>query len=93
MPSYTAPVRDMQFILHELLKIDRYQGVLAGFDEATPETVAAILEGAAQLSQEVLQPLNKVGDREGCRLEKGQVITPTGFKEAYTAVIEGAGPA
>ena len=89
MPSYTAPVRDMQFILHELLKIDRYKDVLAGFSEATPDTVAAILEGAAQLSQEVLQPLNKVGDREGCRLKNGEVITPSGFKEAYRAVIDG----
>jgi hypothetical protein len=89
MPSYTAPVRDMQFILHELLKIDRYNGVLVGFDEATPETVAAILEGAAQLSQEVLQPLNRAGDREGCRLENGKVVTPTGFKEAYQAVVDG----
>lgn len=89
MPNYTAPVRDMQFILHELLKIDRYNDVLAGFSEATPETVAAILEGAAQLSQEVLQPLNKVGDREGCRLEKGRVVTPPGFKEAYHALVEG----
>lgn len=89
MPSYTAPVRDIQFILHELLKIERYQGVLAGFDEATPETIAAILEGAAQLSQEVLQPLNKVGDREGCRLENGKVTTPTGFKDAYEALTEG----
>jgi len=89
MPSYTAPVRDIQFILHELLKIERYNGVLAGFDEATPETIAAILEGAAQISQEVLQPLNKVGDREGCRLENGKVTTPTGFKDAYKALIEG----
>jgi acyl-CoA dehydrogenase len=89
MPSYTAPVRDMQFILHELLKIDRYKDVLAGFSEATPDTAAAILEGAAQLSQEVLQPLNKVGDREGCRLKNGEVITPSGFKEAYRAVIDG----
>ena len=89
MPSYTAPVRDMQFILHELLKIDRYNDVLAGFSEATPETIAAILEGAAQISQEVLQPLNKVGDREGCRLENGRVATPSGFKEAYDAVVEG----
>ncbi|MCU0809151.1 MAG: acyl-CoA dehydrogenase family protein, partial [Candidatus Contendobacter sp.] len=89
MPSYTAPVRDIQFILHELLKIERYNGVLAGFDEATPETIAAILEGAAQICQEVLQPLNKVGDREGCRLENGKVTTPTGFKDAYKALIEG----
>ncbi|HRD49050.1 MAG: acyl-CoA dehydrogenase C-terminal domain-containing protein [Candidatus Competibacter sp.] len=89
MPSYTAPVRDMQFILHELLKIDRYQDAISGFAEATPDTIAAILEGAAQLSQDVLQPLNRVGDREGCRLENGKVITPTGFKEAYAAVVEG----
>ena len=89
MPSYTAPVRDMQFILHELLKIDRYNDVLVGFAEATSDTIAAILEGAAQLSQEVLQPLNKVGDREGCRLENGKVITPSGFKQAYDAVVEG----
>ena len=89
MPSYTAPVRDMQFILHELLKIERYHEVLAGFSEATPDTVTAILEGAAQVSQEILQPLNQVGDREGCRLENGQVITPAGFKAAYQAVAEG----
>ncbi|HRX59616.1 MAG TPA: acyl-CoA dehydrogenase C-terminal domain-containing protein [Candidatus Competibacter sp.] len=88
MPSYTAPVRDMRFILHELLKIDRYNNLLPGFAEATPDTVAAILEGAARLSQEILQPLNKVGDREGCRLENGRVITPSGFKEAYLAVVE-----
>ncbi|HHW78059.1 MAG TPA: acyl-CoA dehydrogenase [Xanthomonadaceae bacterium] len=89
MPSYTAPVRDMQFILHELLKIERYNDILAGFSEATPDTIAAILEGAAQLGEEVLQPLNKVGDREGCRLENGKVTTPAGFKEAYRAVVEG----
>ncbi len=89
MPSYTAPVRDMRFILHELLKIERYNDILAGFSEATPDTIAAILEGAAQLGEEVLQPLNKVGDREGCRLENGKVTTPAGFKEAYRAVVEG----
>jgi alkylation response protein AidB-like acyl-CoA dehydrogenase len=89
MPSYTAPVRDMQFVLHELLKMDRYNDVLAGFADATPDTVAAILEGAAQLSQEVLQPLNQVGDHEGCRLENGKVTTPVGFKAAYDAVIDG----
>ncbi|MCP5159549.1 MAG: acyl-CoA dehydrogenase C-terminal domain-containing protein [Gammaproteobacteria bacterium] len=89
MPSYTAPVRDMRFILHELLKIDRYQDLIPGFAETTPDTVAAILDNAAQLSEEALQPLNVVGDREGCRLEKDQVITPTGFKAAYRTVVEG----
>ena len=89
MPSYTAPVRDMQFILHELLKIERYNDLLPGFSDATPDTIAAILEGAAQFSQEVLQPLNPVGDREGCRLVNGKVITPSGFKEAYQTVVDG----
>ena len=64
MPSYTAPVRDMQFILHELLKTDRYQDLIPGFAETTPDTSAAILNSAAQLSEKVLQPLNMVGDRE-----------------------------
>lgn len=89
MPSYDAPVRDMQFILHELLKIERYQGVMAGFSEAPPDTVAAVLDGAARLSQEVLQPLNAVGDQEGCRLEQGVVHTPSGFKAAYRTLVEG----
>lgn len=89
MPTYTAPVRDMQFILHELLKIDRYQDLIPGFAETTPDTVAAILESAAQISEEVLQPLNRVGDLEGCTLQNGEVTTPSGFKEAYQAVIDG----
>jgi len=89
MPSYTAPVRDMQFILHELLKIERYNDLMPGFSDATPDTIAAILEGAAQFSQEVLQPLNQVGDREGCRLVNGKVVTPSGFKEAYQTVVDG----
>jgi len=92
MPSYTAPVRDMQFVLHELLKIERYAATLPGFAEATPETVEAVLTGAARLSENVLQPLNAIGDREGCRLEQGQVSTPSGFKQAYTAVVEGGWP-
>lgn len=89
MPSYTAPVRDMQFILHELLKIDRYGDVLAGFADANAETVRAVLEGAAQISEELLLPANKIGDQLGCRWQHGQVVTPSGFKEAYRSVVEG----
>lgn len=89
MPTYTAPVRDMQFVLYELLKIERYQDLMPSFAEATPDTAAAILESAAQLSEQVLQPLNAVGDREGCQLANGEVRTPSGFKEAYQAVTEG----
>lgn len=89
MPTYTAPLPDMQFILHELLNIDRYRGVIPCFAETTPDTVAAILESAAQISEDVLQPLNRIGDVEGCKLKSGQVTTPTGFKEAYQTLIDG----
>lgn len=89
MPSYIAPVRDMGFILHELLKIDRYSEVMAGFADANAETIDAILEGAARISQELLLPINTSGDQEGCQWQNGQVITPRGFKEAYHSLVEG----
>jgi acyl-CoA dehydrogenase len=73
----------MQFVLHELAGLDQV-GKLPGFEDATPDTVAAILEEAAKFATEVLDPLNAVGDREGARrLEDGSVKTPTGFKDAY----------
>lgn len=66
MPSYTAPVTDMRFVLHEVLNIQNYANI-PGFADATPDTIDAILEGGAQIMQEVIQPLNQVGDREGCK--------------------------
>lgn len=88
MPTYTAPVRDMQFILYDLLKIDQYSD-LPGFSEASPDVVSSILDEGAKLTQEVLQPLNQSGDEEGCHLQDGKVTTPKGFKEAYSTYIEG----
>ncbi len=88
MPSYTAPVTDMRFVLHEVLNIQNYANI-PGFADATPDTIDAILEGGAQIMQEVIQPLNQVGDREGCKWNNGEVTTPTGFKEAYKAYCEG----
>src|ERR1700735_5731447 len=88
MPSYTAPVQDFLFLFHELLQIEKRTD-LPGFADLTPDMTGAMLEGGAKFFQEVLQPLNQVGDEEGCVLENGVVRTPKGFKEAYDLFREG----
>ncbi|SFM50861.1 acyl-CoA dehydrogenase C-terminal domain-containing protein [Shimia aestuarii] len=87
MPTYTAPVKDMQFVLHDVLNIS--QSDIPGYDELEAEFTNAVLEEAGKLTGEVLAPLNVVGDHEGCRLENGVVYTPTGFKDAFEQVKEG----
>lgn len=87
MPSYTAPVKDMQFVLHDLLKITEQD--VPGYDELEADFTSAILEEAGKICSEVLQPLNRVGDVEGCTLENGIVRTPTGFKAAFEQMKEG----
>ncbi|GGL66641.1 acyl-CoA dehydrogenase C-terminal domain-containing protein [Wenxinia marina] len=87
MPSYTAPTRDLQFVLHDLLKIS--DSDIPGYADLDRDFTAAIIEEAGRLSSEVLAPLNAVGDREGCRLENGVVRTPTGFREAFDQLREG----
>jgi len=92
MPRYDAPVRDMQFILHDLLSLQSYSN-LDGFADATPDTVDAILEEAGKFSKEVLHPLNMVGDEQGCkRNTDASVKTPDGFKEAYKQLVENGWP-
>jgi hypothetical protein len=89
MPSYKAPVEDVKFILRDVLGIERYNN-LAGFAEASPDVIDAILEEGAKLCEEVIAPLNLSGDQEGCRRNPdGSVTTPEGFKEAYKAYAEG----
>ena len=89
MPTYKAPVEDVQFLLNDVFHMERY-GNMPGFADATPDTLAAVLEEAAKLAEEVVQPLNRVGDLEGCkRRDDGSVTTPTGFKDAYKLYAEG----
>ncbi len=88
MPIYQAPVRDIEFLLYDVFEIGKYQN-LPRFSEATPDLVSAILEEGAKIAQEVLQPLNRSGDEEGCHFEDGEVTTPKGFKAAYKTFTEG----
>ncbi|WP_299784775.1 acyl-CoA dehydrogenase C-terminal domain-containing protein [uncultured Marivita sp.] len=87
MPSYIAPLKDMQFILHDVLNASEQD--IPGYDELDRDFTGAVIEEAGKLASEVLMPLNSVGDTEGCVLENGVVRTPTGFKEAFEQMKEG----
>ncbi len=90
MPVYKAPIRDFQFVLREFLPLAANKDV-AGFSDAM-EMADPVLEAAASLCEDVLFPINQVGDKEGLKYSDGTVTTPTGFKEAYKAYCEGGWP-
>ena len=87
MPSYSAPLRDQRFVLNEVLNVQQY-GNLPSFADAPDDIVNAVLEEGGKFCENVLYPLNKVGDREGCTLSDGVVTTPTGFDDAYNQLTE-----
>ncbi|MBP7413212.1 MAG: acyl-CoA dehydrogenase C-terminal domain-containing protein [Giesbergeria sp.] len=91
MPTYTPPLRDMQFVLHEVLKVTDELKVLPPHAEVDADTINAVLEEGGKFAAEVAFPLNISGDTEGCRLDKTthEVTTPQGFKEAYAQYVEG----
>ncbi len=88
MAGYRAPLRDMRFVLYELHGLQSLQALPVG-EEIIPEVVDSILDHAAKLTEEVLYPLNRSGDEEGCRFENGHVYTPKGFPEAYRSYAGG----
>src|SRR4029450_10145290 len=88
MAVYKAPLKDINFVLNEVLDVSSLSK-LPGYQDATPDTIQAILEEAAKLCENVLLPLNRTGDEEGCTYENGVVRTPKGFKHAYDMFREG----
>ncbi|WIV51485.1 acyl-CoA dehydrogenase C-terminal domain-containing protein [Marivivens sp. LCG002] len=87
MPVFTAPTKDIQFVLHDLFKVSEQP--IPGYDEMDRDFTGAVLEEAGKIASEVLAPLNVVGDKEGCHFENGVVRTPKGFKEAFEQMKEG----
>jgi acyl-CoA dehydrogenase len=89
MPTFRAPVQDTLFVLNDVLGYERYSN-LAGFSDASPDVLEAILAEGAKLAENVMHPLNRVGDMEGCvRNDDGSVTTPKGLKEAFDQYREG----
>jgi len=88
MQKYTAPLRDMRFVLHELFDSSRL-AELPGLEEMTPDVLNTVLDEAAKFITAVLLPINASGDAEGCHYAENVVRTPKGFRQAYRAFIEG----
>ena len=93
MPKYTPPLRDIHFVIHELLSAEKIFASLPAYKEVDKETLNQIIEEAGKFASEIAFPLNQVGDKEGCvRRDDGSVSTPAGFKEAYAQYVEGGWP-
>ncbi|NEZ03750.1 acyl-CoA dehydrogenase [Wenzhouxiangella sp. XN201] len=91
MPSYTGPVEDFRFLIHEFLDLEACSD-LPSLKEIDGEIIDAVLNEGARFCESVLQPLNAPGDAAGCRLENGAVITPDGFRQAYRTFRENGWP-
>ena len=91
MLEYKAPIRDITFVMQELLDCEsHYQNL--GYQDATVDMIDAIVVEAAKFTEQVIAPLNQIGDQQGCQWNDGVVTTPDGFKEAYQQYVEGGWP-
>ena len=95
MPQYTPPLRDMQFVLHEVLNVVDELKALPAHAEIDADTINAVIEEGGKFASTVLAPLNRIGDEQGCVLDKSthEVSAPEGFKQAYAQFVEGGWPA
>jgi alkylation response protein AidB-like acyl-CoA dehydrogenase len=93
MPDYKAPVRDIRFVINEVLESEQLYQTLPGFGEATEELMNAIIDEGARFAENVIAPLNRSGDEEGCHWSEEGVRTPAGFKEAYRQYVDNGWPA
>ncbi|SMF40833.1 hypothetical protein SAMN02745866_02646 [Alteromonadaceae bacterium Bs31] len=92
MSEYQVPIRDIQFVLYELLDYENHCKKLANADEINRELVDAVLEEGAKFCEQVIAPLNRSGDEQGCSFNDGVVTTPEGFKSAYQQYVDGGWP-
>ena len=92
MSRYEAPLEDMRFVLYDVLGVEALYARLPGCADASRDVLDAVLEEGARFTGQVLAPLNKSGDAEGCRFEDGRVTTPKGFKAAYDQFVAGGWP-
>jgi alkylation response protein AidB-like acyl-CoA dehydrogenase len=93
MPDYKAPVRDIRFVINEVLESEKLYQTLPGYEEATEDLMNAIVDEAARFTEDVVAPLNRSGDEEGCHWSAEGVTTPAGYKEAYRQYVENGWPA
>ena len=89
MNAYRAPLGDMQFLMSEVFQADKVFAAMPGTAEVTPDLISAILEEAAKIAENLLSPINRNGDHEGCQWTDGVVTTPAGFKEVYQEYVAG----
>ena len=85
---YKAPLRDMQFVMHEVLEVEKHYQSIPAYADTNRELVDSVLEAGAQFAENELSPINRSGDEEGCQWNNGVVTTPKGFKEAYAKFVE-----
>lgn len=93
MPEYKAPVRDIRFVINEVLESEKLHQTLPGYEEATEDLMNAIVDEGAKFAEEVLAPLCRTGDEEGCHWSEEGVKTPAGFVDAYKQYVENGWPA